>query len=190
MTQSFSEDDLRAFVAGDGSASVAAEIEDRMKGDPALRAEIAVMRGLARGASDESADFDELGWRRLEKRIKAEQAAQTPVTVPNFWRIAAVVCGFVVLAQGAFIAVNSGSGAPAQYQTSSGESARFVLAIAFENSARIDEITTILQRQGGTLVGGPGASGLYRVDFGSASARAAAQDVLSGSALVRLVAQE
>lgn len=201
MEQSFSEDDLRAYVEGTASDGLALAIRSKAESDPTFRAEIAVLEGMRRlfTHADAADAPDELGWRRLEKSIQADQAA-APVAVPvtaskpaanqNFWRVAAAACGLIVVMQGAYIVTGGLSSEPARYETASNPADEHVLGLAFETDARMEDITALLREYEGVVIGGPGALSLYRVGFDTAEAMERAIDALKASSVVRMVAKE
>lgn len=192
MPHSFTEDDLRAFVGGTALPALAADITAQMADDPGLRAEVAVLQGVAAMLAQDAANAqpDELGWRRLEARIKAEQQAAAPPRQSNFWRAAAVACGLIIVGQGAYISTGFGPSAEARYETATAADTAYVLALAFEDDANMAEVSALLRSIDGVVIDGPSAIGLYRVSFAADGVLEAAQDTLSTSDLVRLVAAE
>lgn len=104
-----SEEALLAHLRGEASPEDSARIEAATAQDADLRAELALMGGLkgALGAATDGPDTREFGWRRLEAEIG--KTTQTRPRQPQFWRIAAVFLGALVLGQGTYIALMPGS---------------------------------------------------------------------------------
>lgn len=192
---SFSEDALLDYVRGSASAALSVQIEDAMADDPALRAEIALMRGLKPALStDDGVNAPgEFGWRKLEAEIRRETSVEQPAPVrgrASYWRMAAAVFGFAAFGQAAYIATAPQPASEVGYQTASGASEVHVLAVAFTAEATVGEISAFLREAGGRLTDGPSALGFYRVTFSSAEALDAGRVLFDGSALIELIAEE
>lgn len=184
---SFSDDEILDYARGAASADLAARIESALPDNPALRAQLSVLEALGPALQDETpAAPDELGWKRLETRIRRER----PRAAPVLWRAAAVVLGALVLGQGTYLAMQVGRTGGAEYQTASQPAERYVLALGFDGAAPIAAVAELLRAADARIVGGPGASGFYRVAFDTDAAREAARAVFETSDLVELVADE
>ncbi len=191
----FSEDDLLAHVRGAAEPALSERIEAATAADPALKAEIALMRGLGPALRGEDAgpDASEFGWRRLEAAIRREQPARGAAIAPRrmgMWRAAAVLLGVVGLGQAVYIGSTLSTGEAPAFRTASDPAARHVLGVAFAPDATAAAVGELLRSLEARIVDGPGAIGLYRLDFASEDARAAARARLEASPLIDLVADE
>ena len=188
----FSEDDLLDHVRGMASPKVSNRIDAMAARDPALRAELALMRGLgpALKADDAGRPPGEFGWRRLEKAIRrgdAQHLAARPRQVV-IWRAAAAILMVAVLGQAGYI-ITMPATEPA-YRTAFGTAEDHVLGIAFAPGATAGEIGDLLRRTDARVIDGPSALGLYRVAFTSAEASDAAATQFRTSPLIDLIATE
>lgn len=194
-TGPFSEDEMLAHMRGEAAPELSQRIEAAAANDPALRAEIATMQGIKQALSDEDTGNPpgEFAWRKLETAIREEttsaQQSRSKETA-TWWRAAAVFLGLAVLGQGVYIAVNQPRHEEVGFRTASQATEQHVLAIRFASGTQVDAMTALLHGANGRMIGGPGASGLYRVAFVSDDSRQAARAVFEGSDIVTLVAEE
>lgn len=191
----FSEDELIDFVRGSATPELSERIGDAMALNPALQAEIALMRGLkpALARSEGINPPGEFGWRKLEAEIKREKVPGQPnaaVSRPSNWKAAAAIFGIAALGQAVFIASAQRDSVEVGYQTASNPSADHVLAIAFTAEAKAAEISALLRKVDGSLIGGPSGLGLYRVGFPSDEALITGQTQFESSDLIELLAEE
>ncbi|SDZ96189.1 hypothetical protein [Rubrimonas cliftonensis] len=194
-TRQFSEDDLLAYVRGAARPDLSDRIEAAMAAEPALKAEIALMRGLGPALRGEDAgpDATAFGWRRLEAAIRREPSGRADAAAPRrmaMWRAAAALLAVVGLGQAVYIAAQWTGGEAPAYRTASEPAARHVLGVGFAPDATAAAIAELLTSVEARIVDGPGAIGLYRLGFASAEARDAARARLEASPLIDLVADE
>jgi anti-sigma-K factor RskA len=160
--------------------------EASMAGDPALAAEVAVMRAARDGLADAPRhDRADAVWDRLSAAIDAPPVAanQNRPLWRQFARYAAVAALAVVSWQVAIAPLITD--APPVYRAASDGGDGFVLQVRFADGATMAEITALLSQFDGAIVGGPGALGLLRVSFADEAARARALEGLTAqSALV------
>lgn len=183
------EDELLAHVRGVSTPEQAARIEAAAVRDPALSAELALMYRLkgALGQATEGPDARDFGWKRLETEIGRTAARPKSPRAP-IWRMAAMLLGAVVLAEGAYIAF-APSEAPL-YRTVTEDAEGAVLGIAFAPAATAGEIEALLRDVSARIVDGPSAIGLYRVAFDDDAALAAGREAFATSTLIELLAEE
>ncbi|CTQ48576.1 hypothetical protein [Jannaschia donghaensis] len=194
-TDGLDEDALRAHLRGDATPEETTRIESAAAGDPALRAELALMGGLkdALASATDGPDAREFGWRRLEAEILKNSATvpAAPARRAHLWRVAALFLGALVLGQGTYIALAPGTGDTPSFRTVSEDAAiPFGLAVGFAASAEMGAVQTLLDELEARIVDGPGAIGLYRLAFETAAARDTARQTLAASPLVDLLAEE
>ena len=191
----FSEDDLLNYVRGAASPELSARIEAMTARDPALKAEIALMRGLGPALRDAEADQppSEFGWRRIEAAIRREGAGRRPGPSRRqvvVWRVAAAFLGIAVLGQAGYITSLPTTVEAPIYRTASGATEEYVLGVAFAPDATAAAIAGLLRDAGASVVDGPSALGLYRVAFASQEALRDGQMQFGTSPLIDLVAEE
>lgn len=191
----FSDEETLSFVHGTAPQDLAARIEDALQQDPALAAEIALMRNLKPALAQETANPPgELDWRRLDAAIEKERSATAPARTPSgnvvsLWKVAAVVFGLATIGQAAFLTTII-SGPEVGFQTASDPAAEHVLVISFMPETTELEMRSLLQDTGARLIDGPGASGLYRIAFDTADALQTGRDQIANAEIVDLVADE
>lgn len=191
----FSEDDLLDYVRGAASPELSGRIEEMAAGDPAFKAEIALMRGLGPALRDGDASQTptEFGWRRVEAAIRRERAGQRAVPSRRqmvIWRVAAVFLGIAVLGQAGYITSLPTTVEEPVYRTASGATEEYVLGIAFAPDATAAEIGNLLRNAEASVIDGPSALGLYRVAFASEEALRDGRTQFGTSPLIDLIAEE
>ncbi|MAC79986.1 MAG: hypothetical protein CML66_18195 [Rhodobacteraceae bacterium] len=189
-----SDEELLDFLSGRLSPIKAANIEARAVDDPDLAAEIALMRGVrgAMAVSENQTPPGELGWKRLERAMDAEQAPPRPAAQPTpIWRVAAVAAVAAVVTW-QVVAVPFLGGRDTGYETASESPAPGVnLTVAFSPSATEEQIRTLLSQTGGRVTDGPSAIGLWQVSFDDEAARTAALETFTqGGGIVDLVQED
>lgn len=168
------EEELMDFIAGRSSADAAAAVESAARLDPALAAEIAVMRAtreaMRAGAAENTPGA--LGWARLSRAIDADIRAPAPKRRFAYWQVAAAAA-VAAVAVWQTIAVPLLPGPGGGYVAATGPTAGGPSAsVAFAAGATEAEIRSLLLEVGASVTGGPSAIGLWQVTFDSESARA------------------
>ena len=191
----FSEDDLLNYVRGAASPELSGRIEAMTARDPALKAEIALMRGLGPALRDGETGQppNEFGWRRIEAAIRREGAGRRPAPSRRqvvAWRVAAAFLGIAVLGQAGYITSLPTTVEAPIYRTASGATEEYVLGVAFAPDATAAAIADLLRDTGASVIDGPSAIGLYRVAFTSQEALRDGQMQFGTSPLIDLVAEE
>ncbi len=105
----------------------------------------------------------EMGWRRLEKRVKQEEAHERPV---RYWRIAAAAAALTIVGFQSLIvwrmeerdAVLRQLAAPAAVSAH-----EWLVQVRFIESASVAQVNALLAEAGGRIVDGPSALGVYQV---------------------------
>lgn len=138
----------------------AARVERALAEDAELREELAFLHDLRAGvhAATEVPSAGDLGWARLKRSIRQERRREL---VSRAWRPAlALAAGLALMVQGTTIfRLNE-----AQAQLVGGPVSA-ELQITFAPDAREADMRALLQAVGATIVAGPGASGVYRLDI-------------------------
>ncbi len=175
------EELLPFYVNGTLGEEERAAVEARAAENPALAREIAFLEGLSAVVREREAAEDdsmtspgELGLKRLQRDLEAEGEGLGGVTP---WRIGAfrLPVRQIALAASLALAIGLGAGSFLTYQlderylAASGggvEAEGVVLQVIFRPDASEAEISALLRREGLSIVGGPSALGLYRLDSG------------------------
>ena len=188
------EEALLDYIAGRLPGPDRAAIDRAAAEDPDLAAELAVMQGLRNVMQQDQDDLPpgELGWKRLERAMAAQDAqdAQTrglaPAPSPAVrrtptWAVAAGAAVAAVIGW-QFLATPLIDGPGAGYGTASGPAAAaFVLTVGFAPQATEAELRGLLDATGGRIVDGPSALGLWQVAYDDDAARAAALQTFADS---------
>lgn len=178
------DDRLVAYLQDRLNPAERKDFEAEMGSDPALAAEVSVMRGARVAMGKEEADEDaNAGWQRLQASIQRERR-QTPAANLNrrpFFMLAqaaAVAIAAIAVWQFAvtpMISPDEQSG----YTTASDELALPVLQVVFADTATAGEISAALLEHGGRIIDGPSAIGLYRIAFPDEDRRSRAREALA-----------
>lgn len=189
--ETFTEDELLQYVRDTASDDLRDRVERATGSQPALNAEIALMRGIQNAlAKDPDKPFaKDFGWQKLKTEINREQtppAGRSPI-----WRIAAACLGVIVIGQAGYILSNAPSRSDATFETATtANTAEDVLVIAFAANTEVADIVVLLDAVDGKIIGGPNTIGMFRVAFGSDEDAISARAILSASDLVDLIADE
>lgn len=153
-------------------AAFEAELDTR----PDLRAQVASLRAAAAelGARPLPEGAREAGWERLSAAIEADRqpVAANSNRAVALLKVASVVAATIVFWQFAVVPRLPG---PGGFVPASVAVAGPSLRVAFADDAPLADITALLQEAGATVVGGPGALGLYTVSFATEAQRDAAE---------------
>lgn len=149
--------------------------EREIAGDPTLAAEVTALQAARRALVPEVQAAD--GWDRLSNAIDATRPAAANDNRPirfTLLQAAGLVVAAVALWQ--FIAVPTLGTGPADRYTVAGVDADAPrLQVLFQADASAGEIVTLLSELEGTIVSGPGALGIFRVEFADDAALEAAR---------------
>lgn len=174
-TQSPSRDpDLKLllpwYVNGTLSEEEHRRVEVYLETSPDARSEVAFLRALRRQVKEERADTTpgelgpgELGLKRIQRRIAQEHRSARPSAA--WWRPAAIAAALVILVQSAVL-IETWQGVGTVMPAGGERRAGAVLQVTFAPDATEQEIREILQAIEGSLDGGPGALGVYRIRLG------------------------
>lgn len=151
---------LLAFRAnGSLDEEEAAGLERALEEDAELREELLFLDALREGvkASTEVPSAGDLGWARLQKTIRQEERRGL---VARVWKPAlALAAGLALLVQGAAIFQLQDDRAALAGRSDA------QVQITFAPDAREADLRALLQEVGATIVDGPGASGVYRLQI-------------------------
>ena len=178
------DDRLVAYLQDRLSQAERKDFEAEMRSDPALAAEVSVMRGARKAMGQEEADEDpSVGWQRLQASIERERSQTTAANLnrrPFFMiaQVAAVAIAAIAVWQFAVTPLISPNGQPG-YTTASDELALPVLQVVFADTAPAGEISAALLEHGGKIIDGPSAIGLYRIAFPDEDHRSRAREALA-----------
>lgn len=167
-----------------------AAFEHDLMRDPALKAELEVMRSaraaLAKGSKHENADAV---WERLSANIDAEPkgANDNRPLWKEVLKYAAVA--FVSVSTWQFAVSPIINADPGGFRTASEEQVDFSFQVKFTESASYGDIVAALAPLGARVTDGPSALGLVRLSFSDETLRQEAMSVLeANSDLVEFVA--
>jgi anti-sigma factor RsiW len=150
---------LPFFVNGSLDDDEVALVEQALERDESLRAERAFLEGLreaVRGGS-EAASAGEIGLARLRRSVRAEKRR---TFAARAWRPALAVAAAAVLMLQTVALLER----PDEAAHLAG-GARADLQVAFAPDASADQIERLLREAGASIVGGPGAAGIYRLEL-------------------------
>ncbi len=181
---------LLEYVHGRTPEALGKQIEAVAAHDVNLADELAYYRGLASALREDEApaSFDEVGWARLNKAIDEESRPvdHTPPMPANdnvrVWRYASVALALVVAVQGVFLSTGPAQfagGGEGQYIPVSEASAKHTLQVVFAPTVTEQDIRTALMEARARIVDGPGALGIYTLEFASEADMQAALRQLS-----------
>lgn len=169
MTQAISDRDevarlLPFWVNGSLVASEAARVEATLVLDADLRSEAKALGALRTMMQTPEPFFSpgEFGLMRLQRAIALESR-------PRVWRLRSAATAALVAALaliGIYVTLTSQADKPDIYRQASGQSPASILTVSFRPDATEDAIEKLLMRQGLTIVDGPSALRLYRIDVG------------------------
>ncbi len=171
------EELLPWYVNGTLSADERQRVETHLASHPDADEEVRFLQALRASVKQTELPVDELGWRRLQRTMRADptaetttQATVTSISSPTWMKFAVAASLTVALLQGLYI-LRPADDPMAGYTTLSGGSAvaiaeGTVLAqIDFAPEATEAAIQSALQEVGATIVDGPSAIGPYRIAF-------------------------
>jgi len=178
-----SDDRLIAYLQGRLDEAERAAFEREMRSDPTLAAEAAALRGAReRFAQEERSAEARRGaaWERFQGalpirtpsaanddrpfRLSLAQAAAVVVLAIGLWQFA--VAPMLTGDQAAFVTVSDDAEGP-------------TLQVVFRPDASLGEVSALLREIGGDVSSGPGALGVWRLEFEDADALDAAAQVLA-----------
>lgn len=145
-------------------------LEQKMAQDPALAKEAAFAKALrASLQNDPLTPPGELGLARLQKAIRAEQKP-TPAVLPrqNFWKpVAIAACLMVAVQAGLLVGPARWDQGAVDVQPASGEvvTAGPRLQIVFNPAATMADIQRAVLSVNGSIVAGPSALGVFRLQL-------------------------
>jgi anti-sigma-K factor RskA len=158
--------------------------------DAALRAEIALARGIAAALDREAEERapGELGWARLSRALDAEPARRQGRR--PLWQLAAAAAAAVVVWQVAAVPLLSPPAEVGYQPVTEQPAGAFALRVAFAPDATEAEIRELLREIGAGVTGGPSAIGLWQLGFADAAARDAGLARLQAAPIVESVQAE
>ena len=166
--------------------------EQALAEDPALAAEVDVMRAVREEMSAEPQhEKAEEVWDRLSAQMDGMGPAANDNFAPWLGVLKYAAVAAIAVAAWHFTVVPR-IGAPQDgFRAASEASAEFFLQVRFVESAPLAEIGDLLGPIGGTITAGPSALGIVQVSFVDAASRDAAREVLAArSAIVDLISND
>lgn len=182
------DDVLLDYLQGRLAPGERVRLEAEMAADPALAAELEVMRAVRAALADDPRHAQaEAVWDRLSATMEPPLRAANR-NRPDWRAIArhAAVAAAAVLLWQAVVAPYFSVETPG-YRTASEQDPGFVLQLRFADGASMGQVAALLSDLDGTITGGPGALGLLRVSFPDEARRATALNTLRAAALVEFV---
>jgi hypothetical protein len=176
---------LVAFVRGRLPEDEAARVAAAAAAEPALAAEIALVRGIARAEAAAAAEHapGELGWARLARALDRE-APPKPARRP-VWQFGAAAAAAVLVWQVAAVPLLSPGREEATYAPVSETPAGGVtLLVAFRPGTTEAAMRELLRATGAEVTGGPSAIGLWQLGFTDGAARDSALARLADDPIV------
>lgn len=172
------EDRLMAYIQNKLPTEDAQSFEAELAADETLAAEVAALRAVrAEFGEQDKAEDVQAGWARFEEALDevAPQPANRnrPVKL-SLLQVAAVVVASLLLWQFAVVP-NLSETVGTGYETVSEEPAGPILQVIFQSDASIGAISELLGEYDGTILDGPSAMGLYRIEFPDMERRDAAR---------------
>lgn len=181
------DDKVIDYIQGRMASADRDAFEDMLTRDADLRAEVTALKA-ARSAlgQDNERGPDKEGWQRLSRAMASSQVSAQVAANDNRpvgFSLLQVACIAIVAAVGLQLAVGGWSLISSQqgYQPVTQEQAGPSVQIVFAPTATAAGITETLSQLGGTVIGGPGAMGIYTVAFPDADALEAAFEALDSS---------
>ena len=135
------------------------EVEKHLRDCARCRDEVAFLEALRRcvKAIGHTQAPGELGWKRLQRDVRAQNRTQRV-----WWRPALAAAAVVIVVQGVLLATLWQHESPIT-PLGDPKPESSVAQIQFQPSATEAQIRALLQTSGATLIDGPGALGVYRV---------------------------
>lgn len=175
------DDRLIDYMQGRMDPQDRTAFEAEMAADPALAAEHAALGAAAEmlGRTEVPAGTMQAGWDRLSASIEAERAPM-PANV-NRWPALLRTAAVAVLAVGLWqLAVVPRLGGPeGGFVPASETGTAPTLRVAFADDATLADIAALLRGLGATVTDGPGAMGIFTLEFTDEAARDAAEATLA-----------
>lgn len=174
-----SEEMLLAYFQGRLSDKDRKRFESQFKGNPELLAEVEAISASRKVFENEETPDQANAWKRLSNSIDAERFKPANQNVPirlSLWQVACVafaaVLGWQMIA--APLLFSDKEAITMASSTVEGPS----LQLVFSPSASLKEVTDVLYKLEGTIVGGPTALGVYQVRFEDNSSQKSALEIL------------
>lgn len=202
---------LPEYVNGTLNEADRALIDDHLADDEALRQELEWLQVLSAHVKEETVQSPaEFGLARLRASVSAPDADsgsdetlsgpakspsasdqavshQAPSGNVSWWRNIAVAAGLVLAVQTSFVMLDANQDLDPGYVALDGTPKGATLQVQFLDSASSGDITQLLNDSGLTIVHGPSALGIYRLQ---AENPERALEALESSALIRHAALE
>lgn len=176
------EDRLLAYLQNRLPADDVQRFEAEIAADQGLAAEVAALRAVrAELADQDKAQDPDAGWTRLSAALDKESDQPANLNRPiklSLLQAAGLVFASVLLWQFAVVPNLEDPVGPG-YETVSEAPAGPVLQVIFQGDASIGEISALLRAHDGTVLDGPSALGLYRIEFPDPAQREAASTALA-----------
>ncbi len=166
------------------------QVEEYLAGDPEARDDVEFLRAVRKTLQDQPLHSPgELGLKRFQKQL-AEKRRPAPKP-QTWWRPALAAAALVIVVQGGLLVNLWQSDTPGTYTPLGTAPTGAMLQVELQETATAAAITEVLDRAGATIVDGPSALGLYRLQVRSESELEQALAVLSASTeVVKHVSKE
>ena len=166
------------------------QVEDYLAGNPDARADVEFMHAVRKTLKNQTLHSPgELGLKRFQKQLA--DAQKTTPAPKQWWRPALAAAALVIVVQGGLLVnmwqTETGTYAPLGDDTPGGA----VMQVEFNENATAAAIQETLTGIEATIVDGPGALGIYRLQLRSDAKRDEAIQVLStNTEVVKHVSKE
>lgn len=162
MNEQQTHEDLPWYVNGQLSAEQRQEIEQQLQDDPALQQEAAFLDKLRQQLKQGGQQSPgELGLQRLKRDIKKQSASP----VVKRWKTLAVAASLLVVVQAGVMVSMIESPDTGIVPLSGSQYAGNVIQLQFTDKASAGQIQQLLASVKGSIISGPSASGVYRVQL-------------------------
>lgn len=153
------------YVNGTLSEAEHSAVAAWLASSPAAREQEAFLRALANQCQPEETSVSELGWKRLQRELRAEQPRRS--TASSYWKPAFAAAATVVMALQIGILMREPDSASdmrllSQQSTVQSQS-QWVIQLELREDADWQAVSATLIASGGQLVEGPSALGLVRL---------------------------
>ena len=173
------EDLLMAHFHGKLSGNEEEEFQALVEGDPYFAAEVAALTSSRTVFAEDAAANQADGWKKLSSAIDAETFKPANQNNPMrlSWLQTACVAAFAV-ACWHFAAVPLLTPEDAPVTMASPPADGPTLQVVFADAAPLSKVNEILYALDGSVVSGPSAIGIYRVEFADEAGKKAALETL------------
>lgn len=168
------DDRLLAYIQGHLDDTNKAAFEAELAIKPELRAELAAMRAAAHVMGEERPNgaVKDKGWARLSQSMEGARFGKpaNDNRRPSFFHAAGIAAAAVLVWQFAAVPLLT-EPERAVFLPASEATIGPALHVAFVETARLSDVTSVLNAAGAQIIDGPGATGIFKLIFADEDAR-------------------